>query len=59
MLVITRKIGTSVNIGKDIKIHFLSRNGEQFRIGIDAPKDILILRSELQNKKREKNENTI
>lgn len=51
MLVITRRAGESLRIGNDIKIHILEnkthRRTSQIRIGIEAPKAVKILRSEL------------
>jgi carbon storage regulator len=47
MLVITRKASESFIIGDDIKIVILDINGDKVKIGIDAPKDIIILRSEV------------
>lgn len=46
MLVITRKPGESFYVG-DTKIELLTRKGNCQKIGIDAPKDITILREEL------------
>lgn len=47
MLVLTRRIGESIQIGKDIEVHIISVEGNQIRIGVAAPKDVLVLRSEL------------
>ena len=51
MLVITRRAGESLRIGNDIKIHILenktNRRTSQIRIGIEAPREVKILRSEL------------
>lgn len=47
MLVLTRRIGESIQIGQEIEIHIISVEGNQIRIGVDAPKDVLVLRSEL------------
>ncbi len=49
MLVLKRKVGDSLLIGDDISIKIVSidPNGK-VNIGIDAPKDVLILRSELK-----------
>lgn len=47
MLVLTREIDQSIVIGKDIVITVLECGGGQVRIGIDAPKSINIVRSEL------------
>ena len=49
MLVLSRKEGESVMIGQDISITILSiEPGGQVNIGISAPRDVLVLRSELQ-----------
>ena len=47
MLVLTRRIGESIQIGTDIEVHIISVEGNQIRIGVDAPKNVLVLRSEL------------
>jgi carbon storage regulator len=47
MLVLTREIGSSVRIGDDITIVVLQVDGNQVRIGIDAPREVKVLRSEL------------
>lgn len=47
MLVLTRKVGESVKIGDDIELKVLSIDGEQIKIGIDAPKEIAIHRKEV------------
>lgn len=51
MLVLTRKIGDRIYIGKDIYITLLDIDHNKARIGIVAPHNLLILREELlQNK---------
>ena len=47
MLVLTRRISESINIGDDIIVKVIDIQGGQVRIGITAPKDVHILRSEL------------
>ncbi|MEO1928160.1 MAG: carbon storage regulator CsrA [Nautiliaceae bacterium] len=47
MLVISRKINEKIKIGEDIEITIISVDKNQVRIGIEAPKEITILRSEL------------
>ncbi len=53
MLVLTRKAGQSILIGKDIKIKIIGVSGNQVELGIEAPKDVLILREELIEKIKE------
>lgn len=55
MLILTRKVGESINIGNDIKITIVSLDKGQARIGIDAPKDVIIHREEIYNKIVEEN----
>ncbi len=54
MLIISRKINEKIKIGDDIEIIILSIDKNQVKIGIEAPKKISILRSELlENIKKE------
>ena len=47
MLVISRKIGESLVISEDIRITITAIAGDKVSIGIDAPKEIKIVRQEL------------
>lgn len=47
MLILTRRHGESVRIGDDITVTVVELTGNQIRLGIAAPKDVLILREEL------------
>ena len=47
MLVFTRRTGEKFRIGDDKIISVLDVNGEQVRIGIDAPKDVPVHREEI------------
>jgi carbon storage regulator len=47
MLILTRRPGESIQVGEDIEISVLEIRGNQIRIGINAPADVLVLRSEL------------
>lgn len=47
MLVLTRKMGDGIIIDSRIRIRVLRVQGNRVRIGIEAPDDIPILRSEL------------
>lgn len=47
MLILTRKPGQGFLIGDDIEITVTEISGDKVRIGIDAPKHIKVLRTEL------------
>jgi len=47
MLILTRKLNESIYIGDDVTITIIGIDGDRVRVGIDAPKDLKILRSEL------------
>ena len=47
MLVLTRKLNESIMIGNDIEITVLAVEGEQVKLGINAPKQIDIHRKEI------------
>jgi carbon storage regulator len=48
MLVLRRRAGESLMIGDDVEIEFLEVNSQNVKIGIRAPREITILRKELQ-----------
>jgi carbon storage regulator len=47
MLVLTRKSNQSIMIGDDVEVTVLSIMGEKVRIGIQAPRDIPVFRTEV------------
>jgi carbon storage regulator len=47
MLVLTRKPNQSIMIGNDIEVSVLSVVGEKVRIGIQAPQDVPVFRTEI------------
>jgi len=47
MLVIRRKSGEVLLIGRDVQIEVLEVTGSQVKLGVTAPKDVLILRKEV------------
>lgn len=49
MLVLTRKTQEQIHIGDNITISILKLKGNTVRIGIEAPRDIRVLRGELPN----------
>lgn len=50
MLVLTRNSNESIQIGGYVIVTILSVNGNQVRIGIDAPKDVAVHREEIYEK---------
>ena len=50
MLILTRKVDEMVMIGDDIMIQVLETRGGQIRIGITAPKEIPVHRSEVYDR---------
>jgi carbon storage regulator len=48
MLVIRRRAGEIVSIGPDITIEILEIAGNQVKLGIAAPREVLILRHEIE-----------
>jgi carbon storage regulator len=53
MLVLSRKPGERISIGPNVTVQVLDVQGSQVRIGIEAPRDVTILRSELREQPRE------
>ena len=47
MLVLTRKTGESIQISDDITVKIIAIEGDQIKLGIDAPKNVDIHRSEI------------
>jgi carbon storage regulator len=48
VLVIRRRAGESVLIGDGVEVEVLEIAGNQVKIGISAPRDVLILRREIR-----------
>jgi len=59
MLVLTRKKNQSIMIGDNIVLTVLEIRDEAISIGIEAPANITILRSELYNDVKEENLNVL
>lgn len=49
MLVLTRADGESFFVGDNIKVRVLAVRGGNVRIGVEAPKDVAVLREELKS----------
>lgn len=47
MLVLTRRVNERIVIGGDITVTVLEVRGDQVRLGIDAPREVEVLREEI------------
>lgn len=47
MLVLTRKTGEAIRIGDSVSLTVLEVKGNQVRIGIEAPDDVVVYREEV------------
>jgi carbon storage regulator len=47
MLILTRKIGETIVINDDIRVQVLGVKGCQVRLGIYAPKEVVVHRQEI------------
>ena len=48
MLVLSRKEAQRIRLGDDIVVTVLKLGGDKVRLGIEAPRDMLVLRDELE-----------
>ncbi|MCL2030229.1 MAG: carbon storage regulator CsrA [Oscillospiraceae bacterium] len=55
MLVLTRKLGQSITLGDNIRVTVLSMEGDRVSLGIDAPREVRVFRSELLDATRQAN----
>jgi carbon storage regulator len=53
MLILTRRVGETLMIGNDITVTVVGINGNQIRLGIQAPKDVPVHREEIYARIRE------
>jgi len=56
MLVLSRKAGEGIKIGGTIIVTVLETSGDRVRLGIDAPKELTVLRLELLEAVKEANQ---
>jgi carbon storage regulator CsrA len=47
MLILTRRIGETLRIGEEVSVTVLGINGQQIRIGIQAPRSVSVHREEV------------
>lgn len=59
MLILTRKINEEIKIDGDITVKIISISENSVRIGIIAPKEIQIIRSEIYEKVKENSETAV
>lgn len=55
MLVLTRKIGESIIIGDQIEVKIISIDGDQIKLGIEAPRTVKVHRHEVFQAIQEEN----
>ncbi|AQW80957.1 carbon storage regulator CsrA [Campylobacter pinnipediorum] len=55
MLILSRKENEEILLGNDIKLVVVSINKGAVKLGIEAPKNTMILRSELANQIKDSN----
>ncbi|OWZ84850.1 carbon storage regulator CsrA [Natranaerobius trueperi] len=55
MLVLTRKANESIMLGDDIELTVVAIEGDRVKVGIKAPKDVEIYRSEVYQKIQKEN----
>ncbi|HIX42476.1 MAG TPA: carbon storage regulator CsrA [Candidatus Kurthia intestinigallinarum] len=56
MLVLTRKPGETLMLGEDIQVKIVSVDGDQVKIGIEAPRALKIYRREVYEAIQQENE---
>ncbi len=56
MLVLTRRIGETINIGDEVQVTILSIAGSQVRVGVNAPKEIPVHREEVYERIKKERE---
>ena len=47
MLILSRRIGESLQIGENISVRVVAIHGNQVRLGVDAPKSVPVHREEV------------
>ena len=47
MLILTRKVEQAIVINRNVLVRVLSIDGERVKLGVDAPREITVLREEL------------
>ena len=50
MLILTRRMGETLMIGADVTVTVMGANGQQVRLGINAPKEVPVHREEVYDR---------
>lgn len=56
MLILSRRVGEGIVISDDIILTVLSVKGNQVRLGISAPKSVVVDREEIHQRKQQEKE---
>ena len=59
MLVLTRKIGQTITLGDNILIAVLGVEGDRVSVGLEAPREVRIVRTELLDETRDVNKQSL
>lgn len=59
MLVLTRQKNQTIKLGDDVSITIVDIDGDRVRIGIDAPKNLRIMRAEILEEVRQTNKEAV
>jgi carbon storage regulator len=59
MLVLSRKLNEKIKLGEDIEIMIVGISGDMVRLGINAPRDLKILRSEIYEETKRQNSEAV
>lgn len=59
MLVLSRKLNEKIRLGDDIEITIVAISGDTVRLGINAPRDLKILRSEIYEEIQRQNREAV
>jgi carbon storage regulator len=51
MLILSRKVGQSIVIGGNVVVKVVRVDGDQIKLGIEAPKEIAVHREEIQRQR--------
>jgi carbon storage regulator len=58
MLILTRRTGETLRIGDDVEVTVMAVSGSQVRIGIKAPRNVIVDREEIAARKQRERDPT-